>query len=49
MKNIADSEAAPISEPVCGIKAAVAEGEIPQIRYENYCLLYDELKNQRKY
>ena len=29
--------------------AAVAEGEIPQIRYENYCLLYDELKNQRKY
>ena len=38
-----------ISEPVCGIKAAVAEGEIPQIRYENYCLLYDELKNQRKY
>ena len=28
---------------------AVAEGEIPQIRYENYCLLYDELKNQRKY
>ena len=38
-----------MSEPVCGIKAAGAEGEIPQIRYENYCLLYDELKNQRKY
>ena len=37
-----------ISEPVCGIKAAVAEGEIPQIRYENYCLLYDELKKSEK-
>ena len=38
-----------ISEPVCGVRDAVAAGELPQIRYENYCLLYEELKNQRKY
>ena len=38
-----------ISEPVCGVKEAVADGEISAIRYENYCLLYEELKNQRKY
>ncbi len=38
-----------IFEPVCGVKDAVAEGEIARIRYENYCLLYEELKNQRKY
>ena len=33
-----------ISEPVCGVKDAVAEGEISRTRYENYCLLYEELK-----
>ena len=38
-----------ISEPVCGVKDAVAEGEISRTRYENYCLLYEELKSQRKY
>lgn len=38
-----------ISEPVCGIKDAVQEGAIDKIRYENYCLLYEELKAKRKY
>ena len=38
-----------ITEPVCGIKEAVADGEISQMRYENYCLLYDELKMRKKY
>ena len=38
-----------ISEPVCVSKMPWQKGEIPQIRYENYCLLYDELKSQRKY
>ncbi len=33
-----------INEPVCGVKEAVAEGKITQIRYENYKLLYEELK-----
>jgi len=38
-----------ISEPVCGIKDGVQEGIIDKIRYENYCMLYEELKMKRKY
>ena len=38
-----------ISEPICGIKDAVADGEISRVRYDNYCLLYEELKNRKKY
>jgi len=38
-----------IHEPVCGVKDAVAKGLISKNRYENYCLLYEELKNKRKY
>ena len=38
-----------VSEPVCGVKDAVAEGRISKMRYENYCLLYQELKAQKKY
>lgn len=38
-----------ISEPVCGIKEAVADEEISALRYENYKLLYEELKNKKKY
>lgn len=38
-----------ISEPVCGVKDAVAEGLISKIRYENYTLLYEELKNKKKW
>ncbi len=38
-----------ISEPVCGIKQAVEQGEISSLRYENYKLLYEELKGQKKY
>lgn len=38
-----------ITEPVCGIRDAVEEGSISKMRYENYCLLYEELKNRRKY
>ncbi len=36
-------------EPVCGVKAAVAEGAVDRLRYENYCLFYEELaKRQRR-
>lgn len=38
-----------IQEPGCGIKAAVQEGLISRIRYGNYVLLYEELKNKKKY
>lgn len=38
-----------ISEPICGIKDAVAEGEIAALRYDNYKLLYEELKDRKKY
>lgn len=33
-----------IGEPVCGVKAALTEGKISQSRYDNYGLLYQELK-----
>lgn len=38
-----------VNEPVCGIKDAVAEGTISKVRYENYCLLYEELKSLKKW
>lgn len=38
-----------INEPDCGIKAALAEGKISSLRYENYKLLYQELKDVKKY
>ena len=38
-----------ISEPNCGVKDALAEGQISQVRYENYKLLYEEMKQIKKY
>ena len=38
-----------ISEPDCGVKEAIAEGKISKLRYENYKLLYQELKEVKKY
>lgn len=38
-----------MAEPVCGIRDAVEEGEIPKLRYENYRLLYQELKAEKRY
>ncbi len=38
-----------ISEPVCGVKNALAKGNVSRVRYENYVTLYEELKNRKKY
>ncbi len=38
-----------INEPKCGVKSAVLDGCISATRYENYKLLYEELKNIKKY
>ncbi len=38
-----------ISEPVCGVKDALAEGKISKVRYDNYVVLYEELKNRKRW
>ncbi len=38
-----------INEPDCAVKEALQDGKISESRYENYKLLYEELKNQKKY
>jgi ribosome biogenesis GTPase len=38
-----------IHEPDCAVKAALEEGAISRERYDNYVLIYEELKNRRKY
>lgn len=38
-----------IGERDCGVKRALDEGKLSKVRYENYKLLYEELKNIRKY
>lgn len=43
------SGCAHITEPSCGIKAAVADGRISKVRYENYKTLYQELKDIKRY
>lgn len=38
-----------LKEPDCAVKAALSEGIISKVRYENYRLLYEELSSKRKY
>jgi len=38
-----------IKEPGCGVKAALENGLISKIRYDNYVLLYEELQKKKKY
>ena len=38
-----------IKEEKCGIKNAIKEGKISQERYENYCKIYEELKDKEKH
>jgi len=36
-----------IAEPDCGVKNALSEGKISAVRYENYKIIYGDLKNAR--
>lgn len=38
-----------VSEPDCGVKEALAKEKISAVRYHNYTVLYEELKNKKKY
>lgn len=38
-----------VNEPDCSVKDALREGLISKSRYDNYLLIYDELKNKKKY
>ena len=38
-----------IHEPGCAVKAALQEGRISRVRYENYIQIYRELEQKRKY
>lgn len=37
-----------MSEPDCAVKEALAEGKISQVRYDNYKLIYEEVKQRKK-
>ncbi len=43
------SGCAHISEPSCGVKDAVEAGRISRVRYDNYRMLYQELKETRRF
>lgn len=36
-----------IAEPDCGVKNALSEGKISAVRYENYKIIFEDLKNAR--
>ena len=38
-----------VHEPGCAVKAALEEGKIHQVRYQNYLEMYQELKDKRRY
>lgn len=38
-----------VNEPDCAVKEALAIDKVSEVRYNNYILLYEELKNRRKY
>ena len=38
-----------VNEPDCAVKAALAEGRIHKKRYDNYLLLYEELRGRKRY
>ncbi len=47
MSHIAGLGCSHINEPDCGVKEALSDGKISQVRYDNYKLLYEELKTDK--
>ncbi len=43
------SSCAHINEPGCAVKAAVSQGDISNVRYDNYVKLYEELELKPRY
>ena len=38
-----------ISEPDCLVRKAVEDGEISRVRYDDYVMIYNDLKEKRKW
>lgn len=38
-----------IHEPGCSVKQALADGAISRLRYEDYCMIYEELAQKKKW
>jgi ribosome biogenesis GTPase len=38
-----------LNEPHCAVKEALKEKKINKLRYDDYVILYEELKNQKRY
>lgn len=38
-----------VHEPGCAVKEALEQRKVSVVRYENYKMLYEELKNKRRY
>ena len=38
-----------INEPDCGVKEALLSGQISQVRYDNYRLLFEEVRSRKRY
>lgn len=38
-----------INEPDCKVKEALTQDKISKTRYDNYCQIFDELKNQKRF
>ena len=36
-----------MSEPDCGVKKALSQERLSKVRYDNYCLIYEDLKGRR--